>query len=102
MVRRGFYPYWGKCYYSLVYVDDLVRGLIMAAESHEAEGKIYFLSDGGIYSNEDIVDEIMQVMETRAVRMKVPAFVMKLIANISGKIAEGSTIINPDKLRAKA
>ena len=99
MVRRGFYPYWGKCYYSLVYVDDLVRGLIMATESHEAEGKIYFLSDGSIYSNEDIVNEIMQVMETRAVRMKIPAFVMKLIANISEKLAEGSTIINLDKLR---
>ncbi|MFZ2197056.1 MAG: NAD-dependent epimerase/dehydratase family protein [Thermodesulfovibrionales bacterium] len=99
MIRRGFYPYWGKCYYSLVYVDDLVRGLIMAAESHEAEGKIYFLSDGSIYSNDDIVNEIMLVMDTRALRMKIPAFVMKLIANVSEKIAEGSTIINPDKLR---
>lgn len=99
MVRRGFYPYWGKCYYSLVYVDDLVSGLIMAAESHEAEGKIYFLSDGSIYSNDDIVNEIMLVMDTRALRMKIPAFVMKLIANVSEKLAEGSTIINPDKLR---
>lgn len=99
MVGRGFYPYWGKCYYSLVYVDDLVRGLIMAAESHEAEGKIYFLSDGGIYSNEDIVNEIMQVMDTRAVRMKIPAFIMKFIANAGEKLADGPTIINLDKLR---
>jgi nucleoside-diphosphate-sugar epimerase len=99
MVRRGFYPYWGKCYYSLVYVDDLVRGLIMAAESHEAEGRIYFLSDGSIYSNEDIVSEIMQAMDTRAMRVKIPAFVMKLIANVSEKLADGSTIINLDKLR---
>ena len=99
MVKRGFYPYWGKCYYSLVHVEDLVRGLIMAAESHEAKGKIYFLSDGSIYSNEDIVNEIMQVMETRAVRMRIPAFVMKLIANISEKLANGPTIINLDKLR---
>jgi len=99
MVRRGFYPYWGKCYYSLVYVDDLVRGLIRAAESHEAEGKTYYLSDGSIYSNEDIVNEIMQVMDMRAVRIKIPAFVMKLTANISEKLANGPTIINLDKLR---
>ncbi len=32
----------------------------MAAEAHEAEGKIYFLSDGRIYSNEDIVNEICE------------------------------------------
>ena len=99
MISRGFYPYWGKCYYSLVYVDDLVRGMIMAAESREAEGKIYFLSGDSIYSNEDIVNEIMQVMDMRAVRIKIPAFVMKLIANISEKLTDGPTIINLDKLR---
>lgn len=99
MIRRGFYPYWGKCYYSLLYVDDLVRGLITAAESREAEGNIYFLSDGRIYSNDDIVYEIIQAMETRAVRLKIPNFAVELVAKISEKFAAGSTIINLDKLR---
>lgn len=99
MVRRGFYPYWGKCYYSLLYVDDLVRGLITAAESREAEGNIYFLSDDRIYSNDDIVYEIIEAMDTRAVRLRIPPFLMKLLAAFSEKFADGSTIINLDKLR---
>ena len=99
MVKRGFYPYWGKCYYSLLYVDDLVRGLIAAAESPEAEGKIYFLSDGRIYSNDDIVFEIIQAMDTKAVRLRIPVSVMELFAKLSERLAQGATIINSDKLR---
>lgn len=99
MVKRGFYPYWGKCYYSLLYVDDLVRGLIGAAESSEAEGKVYFLSDGRIYSNEDIVHEIMQAMDAKAVRLRIPAAVMGLVAKVSEKFAHEATMINSDKIR---
>jgi len=99
MIKRGFYPYWGKCYYSLLYVDDLVHGLIAAAESGEAEGKTYFLTDSRIYSNEEIVFEIMEAMGTRALRIGIPASVMKLLAKISEKLADGASIINLDKLR---
>ena len=99
MIRRGFYPYWGKCYYSLLYVDDLVQGLIAAAEARETEGKIYFLTDGRIYSNEDIVYEIRQAMGTKAVRLRIPASLMKFVVMISEKLGDGSTIINSDKLR---
>jgi len=99
MVGKGFYPYWGKCYYSLLYVDDLVSGLITAAESPEAEGETYFLSDGRIYSNDDIVSEIMQAMGTRAVRLRIPAPVLGFLAKLGEKLAHGATIINSDKLR---
>ncbi|RPI36116.1 MAG: NAD-dependent epimerase/dehydratase family protein [Nitrospiraceae bacterium] len=99
MIKRGFYPYWGKCYYSLLYVDDLVRGMIAAAEAREAAGKTYFLTDSRIYSNDEIVFEIMEAMGTRALRIGIPAPAMKLLAKISGKLASGASIINLDKLR---
>jgi nucleoside-diphosphate-sugar epimerase len=99
MIKRGFYPYWGKCYYSLLYVDDLVHGLIAAAEAGEAEGKTYFLTDSRIYSNDEIVFEIMEAMGTRALRIGIPSSAMKLLAKISEKLADGASIINLDKLR---
>jgi nucleoside-diphosphate-sugar epimerase len=99
MIKRGFYPYWGKCYYSLLYVDDLVHGLIAAAESREAEGKIYFLSNDRVYSTDDIVYEIMEAMDTKAVRLRIPFSLMKLLATLSEKLAHGPAIINLDKLR---
>lgn len=99
MVKKGFYPYWGKCYYSLLYVDDLVQGIIKAAESEEAEGRTYYLSDGCIHSNDEIVFEIMQAMETRAIRLRVPAPVLDLLARVSERLVRGKSIINTDKLR---
>ena len=48
MIKKGVFFDLGKCYYSLLYVDDLVQGIILCAESKKAEGKIYFLSDTGV------------------------------------------------------
>lgn len=98
MVKRGFYPYWGKCYYSLLYVDDLVRGLIEAAEAPEAAGNTYFFSDG-VYSNEDIVHAISQALETKAVRLRIPVALMGIVAHVSEMLSYESTIINRDKVR---
>jgi nucleoside-diphosphate-sugar epimerase len=99
MVKKGFYPYWGKCYYSLLYVDDLVDGIITAAESGEAVGRIYFLSDGGIHSNDEIISEITGALEARAIRLRIPASALDLLGMISEKLVRGTSIINSDKLK---
>jgi nucleoside-diphosphate-sugar epimerase len=99
LLRKGFYPYWGKCYYSLLYVDDLIRGLVMAAEEKEAEGGMYFLSDGKVYSNEDIVNEISSVLGTRIVKMRIPKPFMAVLVGITERLGKGSSIINRDKLK---
>lgn len=99
MLKKGFYPYWGKCYYSLLYVDDLVRGLILSAESKEAEGGVYFLSDGNVYSNEDIVDEIARVLNTKIVRMRLPKPLLSVVVGLTERLGKRSSIINRDKLR---
>lgn len=98
MVKRGFYPYWGKCYYSLLYVDDLVRGIIMAAEAKEAEGGTYFLSDSTIYTNEDIVNEITQVLDTKAVRVRIPEPVMTIVGRLNEILSKKVSIISSDRL----
>jgi len=99
MLKKGFYPYWGKCYYSLLYVDDLVRGLIMAAEGEDTEGGIYFLSDGKVYSNEDIVNEISNVLEAKIVKLRIPKPLISVLVSISEKLGKESSIINRDKLK---
>jgi nucleoside-diphosphate-sugar epimerase len=99
MLKRGFYPDWGKCYYSLLYVDDLVTGMIMAAEAPGAVGGIYFLSDGMVYSNEDIANAIVQVLNTKALRLRIPKTVMNLLIGISERLSSEVSIINRDKLK---
>lgn len=99
MLKKGFYPYWGKCYYSLLYVDDLIRGLITVAGAEEAAGSIYFLSDGKVYSNDDVVNEMINALNTKAVKMKIPKTIISILVKISEGLGGKSSIINSDKLR---
>ncbi|NWF52103.1 MAG: NAD(P)-dependent oxidoreductase [Nitrospirae bacterium] len=97
MLKKGIFPYWGKCYYSLVYVDDLVQGIILAAENRKAEGEIYFLSDSKFYTNDEIVNAISSAFGIKAVRLRIPKFIMPYFAYIGEKI-DRKGIINRDKI----
>jgi nucleoside-diphosphate-sugar epimerase len=98
MIKKGFFPDWGKCYYSLLYVDDLVQGIILSAVSRDAEGKIYFLSDNRFYTNEEIVNEISSALNTKVLRLKLPRFIMPFCSFI-GERTNKHGIINRDKMR---
>lgn len=99
LLKKGFYPYWGKCYYSMIYVDDLVRGMIQAAENKKAEGKIYFMSDGEIYTNDDILSEISQVFDSKIIKFKIPLSMISLILGLIAPLRNKTSIINRDKIR---
>lgn len=103
MLKRGVFPYWGESLYSLLYVDDLVAGIIRAAGSPQAAmGKTYFLSDGNTYSNYDIARAIAEVVSTRhqkPIKLWIPKFAMPIVAGISGLAGGEAGIINRDKLR---
>ncbi|MBI3593036.1 MAG: NAD(P)-dependent oxidoreductase [Nitrospirae bacterium] len=98
MVKSGLIPYWGKCYYSFLYVEDLINGIILSALNENAEGEIFFMSDGNIYCTDDIVDAIADAVQRRPIKMSIPRFIMPLIGFISEK-AKGVSIINTDKIR---
>jgi nucleoside-diphosphate-sugar epimerase len=98
MMKKGIFPNWGKCYYSLLYVDDLVQGIIASAENKRAEGKIYFLCDGKVYTDEEIAAEISSVLDVKVTRLKVPKFIMPFFAFLGEKISERG-IINRDKIK---
>ncbi len=98
MIKKGIFPNWGKCYYSLLYVDDLIQGIIASAENKRAEGKIYFLSDSKVYTDEEIATAISSVLDVKVTRLKVPKFVMPFFAFLGEKISQRG-IINRDKMR---
>jgi nucleoside-diphosphate-sugar epimerase len=98
MVRSGLIPYWGKSYYSFLYVDDLINGIILSALKEEGEGEIFFMSDGNIYSSDDIIDAISDALQCRPIRVGIPKCVMPFLGAIAEKM-QGGGIINPDKIR---
>lgn len=98
MVKSGLIPYWGKCYYSFIYVEDLINGIILSALSTDAEGEVFFVSDGSVYSNDDIIEEISDALQKRPIRLSVPKFFMPMLGFISEKV-KGANIINTDKIK---
>jgi nucleoside-diphosphate-sugar epimerase len=96
--QKGVFPYWGKCSYSLIYVEDLVRGLILAAERNEAAGKTYFLADSRIYSNDDIWQALSAAVGRNVVRLRLPRSVLPVLAAVIQKFQKKG-IINADKMQ---
>lgn len=98
LIKSGIFPYWGESHYSLIYVDDLVQGIILAAEKKEAENKIFFLSDNMHYSGEEIAKEIGLAFDSKALKIRVPRSIMPFLALIGEKLKKKG-IINRDKIR---
>lgn len=98
MIKKGVFFDLGKCYYSLLYVDDLVRGIMLCAENKAAEGKVYFLSGDGFYTGEEIAMAISSALDVKAMPLKVPKFAMPFFAFIGEKINKKG-IINRDRIK---
>ncbi len=92
MIKKGFFFDLGKCYYSLLYVEDLIHGIILCAENEKAKDNIYFLSDNKSYTGEQIAMEISSALNVNAKPIKVPKFVMPFVAFISEKMNRQSII----------
>jgi nucleoside-diphosphate-sugar epimerase len=98
MVKRGIFPYWGEGFYSMLYVEDLVRGIILSAEKKEAEGQTFFLSDEMVYTNGEIIKGISEALETKPIKIRLPLPLVPFFAFLGEKINKKS-IINSDKVR---
>jgi nucleoside-diphosphate-sugar epimerase len=97
MIKKGFFPYWGKCYYSLLYVEDLIRGIILSAEKEEAEGGTFFLADQTVYTNEEIAEEICAALGSRTLKIHLPRPLLPLLAFFGQKM-DKKGIINADRI----
>jgi nucleoside-diphosphate-sugar epimerase len=98
MIKKGFFFDLGKCYYSLLYVEDLVRGILLCTGNKQAEGKTYFLSDNKSYTGEELAMQISSALNVKAKPLKVPKFVMPFFAYMSERINKYG-IINRDRIK---
>lgn len=71
---------------SLVYVDDVVQALLLAAESPVAAGQMYIVTDEQIYSTQGIYALICAALGRSIPRWVVPAALLKLGAGVGDLI----------------
>jgi len=72
---------------SLIHVEDLVNGLYLAATSQKGIGETYFISPPDFYTWEDVEKAISRELNKKTIHIKVPGFLLYIIAAISQFVA---------------
>jgi dihydroflavonol-4-reductase len=68
---------------SLCYVQDIIEAILLASESRESNGEIFFLSDGRDYRMDEIGDVFAQAIGISPFCIPVPKWVIFGIASFS-------------------
>jgi dihydroflavonol-4-reductase len=101
-VRSGFIPRLGgkDSWTGFVYVDDLVRGLVMAAESETASGRTYYLATEGALSWTGFGRMIAECLGKTAHCVPVPLTLLVailLLNEAAGRLRGKTGILNLQK-----
>jgi dihydroflavonol-4-reductase len=87
---------------SLIYVKDLVKGFMLAAESEKSSGQTYFISSEKYYTWDEIGEITSKVLGKKPVKIKVPHLVVYNIAAFAQFVAMFSSkpaTLNIEKAR---
>ncbi|HKQ30503.1 MAG TPA: NAD-dependent epimerase/dehydratase family protein [Burkholderiales bacterium] len=74
---------------SMVCVDDAVQGLLLAAQSPQAGGKVYLITDGNHYSTDQIYTCVRNALGKPALTWHVPMLALRALAcagDVIGKL----------------
>ncbi|MCS7336713.1 MAG: NAD(P)-dependent oxidoreductase [Verrucomicrobiae bacterium] len=86
LIRTGKVPVvgTGDNLRSMVYIDNLCQGLLLAAASEAAAGQTYWIADSRPYTMNEIIDTVERILETEFgikcahKRVRLPGFVSTL------------------------
>jgi len=100
--KRGLRPVLGRGERtaSFIFVKDLVDGIILAAKNVDAAGKIYYLSDGKVYTWDELGSTIASVLGVSARKVTLPlslAYLAAAVADAISRVTRKPSIINLDK-----
>lgn len=100
LIEKGIIIFWGgERFLSIIYVDDLIEGIISAGEKGEG---IYFLSDGGVYTLEDVTEKIADALGVKPFKIRIPEnllYIMALFAEGFYRITGNPPLINREKIK---
>ncbi|MEN2985382.1 MAG: NAD(P)-dependent oxidoreductase [Thermodesulfovibrionaceae bacterium] len=97
-INKGFIFYFKEGVYSLVYIDDLIEGIILATHSDKAVSECFFIADNQPYTTEEIIRVISDALKKNTLKIKVSENIAKIFIRVFQKFNKRS-IINTDKLK---
>lgn len=89
-------------YVSMIHVADLVRGLVMAGENERALGQTYFITSKEVYNWKQIGEATRKAMNKRALRIRLPEFVVYIVAafaETAALLSKKPALVNFEKAR---
>jgi dihydroflavonol-4-reductase len=104
LIKFGIKPVFTKkdSFLNLCYIENLSKGIILAAESPLGQSQIYFLADDKVYSWREAEGIIQKVLEKKAITVGIPKFflftVVFFVENIS-RILGKPAALNREKAR---
>ncbi len=88
--------------FSMIYVDDLVRGIMAAARSEKTVGRVYYITSSCSWSWDDVIAAARPVLGfTKLFRISLPAPLVLFVGRVIGAIGslQGKpALINRDKV----
>ncbi len=77
LIKKGFFPVIGNGnnVVPIIYIDDVVNGVIQAALKAKV-GEIYYLTNDNLATMNDIVSIISNKLKVRVFKIKIPVFIM--------------------------
>lgn len=86
----GIIPVFGKSdkYLSIVHVKDVVSAIVLSAENERAEGEVFNVSDGAVYSWLEVWRIMCEVAGKKGRIIRIPLPLFFFIANVWEKIAK--------------
>lgn len=92
----------GESFITLVYVKDLVDGLILAAESPKSIGQTYFVAGDRVYSWREAFTIMGKVLEKRTIPLRIPKSLVYFLAFFSEsffRLIGKAAVLNIQKAR---
>ncbi|MCQ8103090.1 NAD-dependent epimerase/dehydratase family protein [Methylomonas sp. SURF-2] len=87
-IQRGLFPPLPETNNrrSMVHVDDVIQAALLAAETPEAAGRIYIVTDDHAYSTRQIYDWIRQALGKTAPGWQIPMTLLNVLAKTGDAI----------------
>ena len=102
-IKSGIKPQIGKSEkkISIIHVGDLVRGILLAAQHKNAKNETFFITNKNHCLWSELENLIAKVMEKKAVFLRVPEFMLDMVAFVGenlSRISGKAAIVNRDKV----
>jgi len=87
-IEKGWFPPLPKLSNrrSMVHVDDLVRAIVWVAKDVRANGGIFIVTDGRVYSSREIFEAICLVVGRRIPSWSIPKFLFDVVSLVDQRI----------------